>query len=96
MGDSVDFCIKRSFLDNSNRTLTISKDFLKFQNKDLKENPFTIFNKEEIAEYSYGIRWISFRLTYGRDYQISVSYTHLDSYKRKLLHTPTYFPYPWK
>ena len=72
MGDSVDFCIKRSFLDNSNRTLTISKDFLKFQNKDLKENPFTIFKKEEIAEYRFGIRWISFKLTYGRDYQIYI------------------------
>lgn len=72
MDDYVDFCIKRSFLDNSNRTLIISEDFLKFQNKDLKENPFTIFKKDEIAEYRYGIRWISFRLTYGRDYQIFI------------------------
>ena len=72
MGDSVNFSIKRSLLDNSDRTLTISEDFLKFQNKDLKENPFTIFKKEEIAEYRYGIRWISFRLTYGRDYQILI------------------------
>ena len=72
MGDSVNFSIKRSLLDHSDRTLTISEDFLKFQNKDLKENPFTIFKKEEIAEYRYGIRWISFRVTYGRDYQIFI------------------------
>ena len=64
------FLIKRSFLDGINRELIISDTFLKFQNKDLKKNPFTIFEKEEIAEYKYGIRWISFRITYGRDYQI--------------------------
>ena len=72
MNTDKNFLIKRSFLDGINRELIISDTFLKFQNKDLKKNSFTIFEKEEIAEYKYGIRWISFRITYGRDYQIFV------------------------
>ena len=72
MNTDKNFLIKRSFLDGINRELIISDTFLKFQNKNLKKNPFTIFEKEEIAEYKYGIRWISFRITYGRDYQIFV------------------------
>ena len=72
MNTDKNFLIKRSFLDGINRELIISDTFLKFQNKNLKKNPFTIFEKEEIAEYKYGIRWISFRITYSRDYQIFV------------------------
>lgn len=72
MSKIVDFNIKRSLFDNLNRKLSISKDFLKFQNKDTRENPYTIFEKNEIVAYRYGIRWISFRVTYGRDYQIFI------------------------
>lgn len=57
------FSIKRSYLDNINRELVISDEILKFQNKDTKENPFTLFNKDEILEYRYGIRWIRFEIT---------------------------------
>lgn len=72
MNKIVDFNIKRSLFDNLNRKLSISKDFLKFQNKDMRENPYTTFEKDEIIEYRFGIRWISFEITYGRDYQIFV------------------------
>ncbi|MCL1668958.1 hypothetical protein M2T82_12890 [Elizabethkingia ursingii] len=64
------FNIRRSILDSLKRELIISEDYLKFQNKDTKENSFSTLNKEEIIAYRCGIRWISFRVTYGRDYQI--------------------------
>jgi hypothetical protein len=65
------FVFKRSFSDGANRELIINKNFLKFADKDF-ENPYTIFEKNEIKDYRYGIRWIRFELTYGREYQIYI------------------------
>jgi hypothetical protein len=65
------FIIKRSFSDGHQRELIINKNFIKFENKDTT-NPFTIFQGYEITDYRFGIRWIRFELTYGREYQIFV------------------------
>ena len=65
------FVFKRSFSDGANRELIINKNFLKFADKDF-ENPYTIFEKNEIKDYRFGIRWIRFELTYGREYQIYI------------------------
>lgn len=66
------FIIKRGFSDNHPRELIINKTFLKFEDKDLANNTFTTFQNSEITDYRFGIRWIRFELTYGREYQIFV------------------------
>ena len=65
------FVFKRSFSDGANRELVLNENFLKFADKDF-ENPFTVFEKNEIKDYRFGIRWIRFELTYGREYQIFI------------------------
>jgi len=67
------FTIVRGFLDNRKRSLIINNDSIKFENKDLKDNSFTIFNKEEIAGIRYGIHFIKGLEFYiGREYQIFI------------------------
>lgn len=66
------FVIKRGFSDGHSRELIINDASLKFEDKDTINNPFTIFKSSEIADYRFGIRWIRFELTYGREYQIFV------------------------
>ncbi len=65
------FIFKRGFSDGHSRELLLNENFLKIEDKDL-QNPYTIFTKEEIKDYRYGIRWIRFELTYGREYQIFI------------------------
>ena len=67
-----EFIVKRSFRDNKPRKLIFNKDFLKFENKNRIDDLFTIFPKHEIKDYRFGIRWIRFELTYGREYQIFI------------------------
>jgi hypothetical protein len=91
-----EFSIKRSFLDGKMRKLIFNENFLKFENRDLREDPFTTFPKDEIVEYRFGIRWIRFELTYGREYQlyirnkknetIKVSFKSYLGRKKKILH----------
>ncbi len=67
-----EFVFKRSFSDGKQRRLIFNTKNFKFENKDFGNNLFTIFDKEEITDYRFGIRWIRFELTYGREYQIFV------------------------
>jgi hypothetical protein len=66
------FFIKRSYFDNALRELVFNQNFLKFEDKDLAQNLNTVFQKGEIKDFRYGIRWIKFELTYGREYQIFI------------------------
>ncbi|MFH6995150.1 hypothetical protein [Flavobacterium sp. FlaQc-48] len=66
------FFIKRGYFDNAIRELVFSHNFLKFEDKDLSHELNTIFQKEEIKDFRYGIRWIKFEITYGREYQIFI------------------------
>src|SRR6476620_2884334 len=50
------FAFKRSFSDGAIRELVLNENFLKFADKDF-ENPFTVFAKNEIKDYRFGIRW---------------------------------------
>ena len=68
------FVFKRGFSDGAPRELVLNENFLKFADKDF-ENPFTVFQKNEIKDYRFGIRWIRFELTYGREYQIYIRNT---------------------
>ncbi|NUY79647.1 hypothetical protein HUK80_01970 [Flavobacterium sp. MAH-1] len=65
------FLVRRGFTDNHLRELTINGNELKFEDGD-STNPFKIFPGPEIKDYRFGIRWIKFELTYGREYQIFV------------------------
>jgi hypothetical protein len=68
----IEFRFKRSFTDGKARELIFNEKFLKFEDKDFADNLHTIFAKEQITDYRFGIRWIRFELTYGREYQIFV------------------------
>lgn len=70
--DDKQFVFKRSFTDGKLRRLVFNENHFKFEDKDFGNNLFTIFDKEEITDYRFGIRWISFEFTYGREYQIFV------------------------
>jgi len=67
------FTIVRGLFDTRKRSLLISENFIKFENKDLKDNSFTTFNKEDIAGIRYGIHFIKGLEFYiGREYQIFI------------------------
>jgi hypothetical protein len=67
-----EFVIKRGITDNYPRQLILDENFLKFENKDLRNNEFTTFNKKDIAEYSFGIKWMRYKFVFGREYVISI------------------------
>lgn len=67
-----EFVFKRSFTDGKQRRLVFNENHIKFEDKDFGNKLFTIFDKEEIKDYRFGVRWISFEFTYGREYQIFV------------------------
>jgi len=64
--------IQRGPIDSKKRQLIITRDFIQFEDKS-GVDPFTIFQKEEIGEYCYGINWIrGFEFTIGREYVILI------------------------
>lgn len=67
-----EFVFKRSFTDGKLRRLVFNENHFKFEDKDFGNKLFTIFKKEEITDYRFGVRWIRFEFTYGREYQIFV------------------------
>jgi hypothetical protein len=66
------FVIRRGITDNYPRQLILDENFLKFENKDLRNNEFTTFQKNEIAEYSFGVKWMRYKFVFGREYVISI------------------------
>lgn len=68
-----EFTIVRGLLDNRKRSLIIDDNFIKFENKDQKNDLFTIIKKEDIAGIRYGIHFIDgYKFTIGREYQIFI------------------------
>ena len=67
-----EFIFKRSFTDGKQRRLIFNEENFKFEDKDFGNYLFTLFDKKEITDYRFGIRWIRFEFTYGREYQIFV------------------------
>ncbi|WP_185151634.1 hypothetical protein [Chryseobacterium sp. SN22] len=49
--------IVRGLPDTRKRSLIIDEDFIRFKNKDFKNDPFTVINKKDIARVRYGIRF---------------------------------------
>lgn len=66
------FIIKRGLFDNNSRELIIHPEYLSFEEKDKYNDLITIFKKEEIISYKYGVKWYTFYLTYAREYQIHI------------------------
>lgn len=70
--EPLDAIIKRGISDYNERQLIINDEFIKFENKDIKNNTFTTFNKNEISGYRFGIKWIRLEITLGREYVIEI------------------------
>lgn len=69
----IQLTVKRGLLDNRPRKLIINSDFIKFEDKDLRSDTFTQFDKDVITDYRFGIKWIKgFEFTIGREYQIFI------------------------
>ena len=70
--EELNFIIKRGLTDNASRELIINREFLKFENKDLVNNAFTVFKKDQIEEYRFGVKWMKYYFVFGREYFIEV------------------------
>ena len=86
----IEFKIKRGILDNSVRSLILNTNFIKFENSDLASNPFIIFERNEITEFRFGMKWISLDVTFGREYFI---YIRNNEKKVMKINFKTYFGY---
>ncbi|MES2546045.1 MAG: hypothetical protein V4548_14265 [Bacteroidota bacterium] len=71
MGEK-EFIIKRGITDNHRRRLIFNERFLKFENKDLLNNQFTKFQKDQITDYSFGVKWMRYYFVFGREYIITI------------------------
>ena len=67
-----EFSIRRGLTDNYPRKLKISQEFVQFENSDLYSIPFTLFKKEDIVEYKFGIHWMQYKFVFGREYLIFI------------------------
>ena len=72
---NLEFTIRRGILDNAPRKLILNSEFIKFESNDLVTNLYTIFENNEIAEFRFGMKWISFEVTFGREYFIFIRNT---------------------
>ena len=70
-----EFVIRRGITDNYPRQLIINENFLTFQNNDLATSQFTTFQKDQIASYSFGVKWMRYYFVFGREYIITIKST---------------------
>lgn len=69
-----EFTIVRGLFDGRKRSLILDENFIKFENKDRKDDLFTVINKDDIAGIRYGIHFIKGLEFYiGREYQIFIT-----------------------
>ena len=77
-----EFTIIRGLFDNRKRQLILNENFIKFENKDHKDDLFTIVNKNDIAGIRYGIHFIKGLEFYiGREYKIFIKTNSGDELK---------------
>ncbi len=68
-----EFTIVRGLFDTRKRSLIINDDFIRFENKNLRNDLFTVIDKKDIAGIRYGIHFINgYRFTIGREYLIFI------------------------
>ncbi|CCB69355.1 Hypothetical protein FBFL15_1272 [Flavobacterium branchiophilum FL-15] len=70
--DALEFTIIRGIIDNAQRKLILKQEFIQFESNDRVSNPYTTFKSNEILEFRYGMKWITFKLTFGREYFIYI------------------------
>lgn len=70
--DSKEFTIRRGITDNYPRKLIFEQNQIRFDSKDLKNNSFITFQKDEIAEYNFGVKFMRYKFVFGREYVISI------------------------
>ena len=79
------FVIRKGIRDNSPRQLILNEEFISFSGR---QNDVITFAKNEIAEYSFGIKLMEYDIAFGREYIIA-----LRNYKKQVLkiNFKTYF-----
>lgn len=71
MNDSIELIIKPSVFER-NRRLIINNDFIEVEDRT-SVTGITRFEKDEIAEFRYGVKWISgYQFTIGRTYCVDI------------------------
>lgn len=60
--------IQKSFLDNYKRDLHLHPEFIRFEDKDLKNEGFTSFKANEIKEFRYGVVLYQYDIVFGREF----------------------------
>ncbi|RTY85506.1 hypothetical protein EKL32_28525 [Flavobacterium sp. GSN2] len=79
--EKLKFEIKKNFIGKYQK-LIIDTEYLKFENRKI--------SKDEIAEYKYGVNWINYILTFGREYVIQIRTKQNEILKIKIV---SYFGY---
>jgi len=85
--------VRRGLSDISERQIIINNELIKFEDKNLVNKTFTSFNKQEITEYRYGIKWYSYYFIFGRKYIIEIRNNDNKTLK---IHFKSYFGYRLK
>lgn len=85
---NLEFTIRRGILDNAPRKLILNPEFIKFESNDSITNLYTRFERNEITEFRFGIKWISLEVTFGREYFIFIRNTDKNVIK---INFKTYF-----
>lgn len=67
-----EFIIRRGISDNYPRKLILNQNEIKFDAKNLKNDSFITFQKNEIAQYHFGVNWMRYKFVFGREYVISI------------------------
>lgn len=67
-----EFIIRRGIMDNYPRKLILDRNEITFDGKDLKNDSFITFQKDEIAEYNFGVKWMRYKFVFGREYVITI------------------------
>ncbi len=70
--DPKEFIIRRGITDNYPRKLILNQNEIKFDSKDLKNDSYITFQKNEIAEYNFGVKWMRYKFVFGREYVITI------------------------
>lgn len=67
-----EYIIRRGITDNYPRKLILDQNQIKFDSKDSKNDSFITFQKDQIAEYNFGVKWMRYKFVFGREYVISI------------------------
>ena len=67
-----EFTIHRGLTDNHARKLQIGANELIFESNDVVNNQFVTFRREDIAAFSFGLKWMRFYFVFGSEYVVQI------------------------